>query len=220
MSVRRGSRSTARPSRPAAGPAFAGEPLLGRREVLREIRRYLDRDLSVLLLGPRDVGKSAVIEALRRPDLLILDPLMHVTPRLAGEIRLAMDRGARSVAATRTVDRAEMGAVRRLAYRFTTVRVPPLSSRWMRELVRRICAAHGADAMPAPAEWQDGVVRLSAGLPGVALSIVDAARLWRLEHGRLPSPRAAYVEASIARVELHHAMSGLGVRPPSLGLRF
>ena len=40
-------------------------PLLGRKGVAAEVRGYLARNHNVLLVGPRDVGKTAVIRALR-----------------------------------------------------------------------------------------------------------------------------------------------------------
>jgi hypothetical protein len=178
--------------------------------VLAEVRGYLARDYNVLLLGPRDVGKTAVIRALRLDGIMVLDPFMGVTPRLAGSIRRAMDRGVQCVAATRTVNRAEMGAVRRLAFRFTTVRVPPLTARWMPRILQAEYAAQGWDAGMVPSAWTEETVRLVHGLPGLAIAVVRAAAELQAQTGRLPSPRRALVEADIQRVELYSAESRFG----------
>ncbi len=195
--------------------------LYGREAVLAEVRDYLARDHHVLLLGQRDVGKTAVIRALHMDGTMVLDPFTGVTPRLAGSIRRVMDRGVQCVAATRTVNRAEMGAVRRLAYRFTTVRVPPLSARWIRRILQAEYTAQGwgPDVIPSP--WTEETTRLAQGLPGLAIAVVRAAAELRARTGHLPSPRVALVEADIQRVELYTAATALGaprpvLRPPAL----
>lgn len=184
--------------------------LLGRKKELADIRSYLSKRHNVLLLGPRDVGKSAVIHALNRPDLMVIDPFMGVSPRFAGQIRHAIDRGTQCIAATRSVNRAEMGAVRRLAFWFTTVRISPLSAHWIKRVLYAEYAAGPLAADVVTPEWTDAAVQLARGRPGLALAIVRAAASLRERLGFLPSPRVAYVDASIRRVELHRGNKGRG----------
>ncbi|MDE3151233.1 MAG: ATP-binding protein [Gemmatimonadota bacterium] len=190
--------------------------LFGRDALLTEVREYLAKQYNVLLLGPRDVGKSAIIRALGLDGVMILDPFMSVAPRLAGSIRRAMDRGVQCVAATRTVNRAEMGAVRRLAFRFTTVRVPPLTARWVRRILATEYAEQGWGTNGVPSVWTEETVRLVDGLPGLAVAVVRAAAEVRARTGHLPSPRTALVEADIQRVELYSAHGQFGARRPVL----
>jgi len=191
-------------------------PLVGRDAVLAEIRRYLAQDHNVLLIGPRDVGKTAIIRALALHGVLLLDPFMGVTPRAAGAIRRAMDRGVQCLAAARSTDRAELGAVRRLVFRFTSVRVPPLPRRWMRQLLAAELARQELDCDAAAPAWMSEVVRLSHGLPGLGVAIIRAAAELRARTGHLPSPRTALVNADIGRVELYASGLQLGSRRPVL----
>ena len=191
-------------------------PVYGRSALLVEVRDYLARGHNVLLLGPRDVGKTAIIRALDLDPATVLDPFMGVSPRLAGAIRLAMDRGGQWVAASRTANRAEMGAVRRLAFRFSTVRVPPLSAHWIRRVLADAYAQFGLDADAVTAAWTADAVRLSRGLPGLAIAIVESAAEERRRVGHLPLPQAAYVLTRMRRVELHSVRDGLGQLPARL----
>lgn len=202
-----------RASRPAPLPV----PLLGRAPVLAQIHDYMTRQHNVVLVGPRDIGKTAVIRSMIAAlpgDFFVLDPFMGISPHAAGQIRRILERGTQCIAATRSLDRAEMGAVRRIAFRFTTVRIPPLSAHWIKRLLRSAYEQHLAD-MIVTSEWTDAVVQLAQGRPGVALAIVRAARRWCDQRGVLPSPATAHIEASIRRVELHRTRHGMGHPDPS-----
>jgi hypothetical protein len=123
-----------------------------------------------------------------------------VSAHQAARVRRAMDRGVVFIAATRSLDRRRLGCVGRIAFRFSTLRVPPLSNAWMRRLVRHICATESIPVRVVTPEWIKKVVQLARGRPGVALAIVnEASREWT-RTARLPAPAAAYVDASIQRI--------------------
>lgn len=201
----------------ASHPAPLSTPLLGRASVLAAVHDFMARQHNVVLLGPRDVGKTAIIQAIIATmspcNLFVLDPFTGVSPHSAGQIRRIMERGIPCIAATRTLDRAEMGAVRRLAFRFTTVRVPPLSAHWIKRLLSAAYDQQLNDTV-VPSEWTNAIVRLAEGRPGLALALVHAARRWRDQRGVLPSPSTAYIEASIHRVELFRGRDGVGHGEP------
>ena len=175
------------------------QQLLGRADLLEQVRTLLSHGHNVLLFGPPDVGKSAIIHALDVAGAIAgistIDPFARIAPHRAGEIRRAMDlRGAQFIAATRSLDRGQLGAVRRIAWRFTNVRVLPLADRPMRQLIENACVEYGLTSA-LPADWSKSAAGLASGRPGVALSIVGAAAEIRTSKGRLPSPNAAFVVA-------------------------
>jgi hypothetical protein len=182
----------------AQSPA-AVDTLLGRDELLEVIGSYLRHRSSVLLVGARDIGKSAIIGAVVAPDVTILDPFEGVSPHLAGHIRRAMDNGVVFLAGARSIDRARLGAVRRIAWRFATIRVPPLPTRWMREVARRESVRLGLPPDAGTKRWLRDIVRLSRGHPGRALGMLEAGASVLALKGRLPSPAAALIEASVRR---------------------
>lgn len=181
------------------GTAHPEDALIGRGALLAEIRTLLRKGRSVLLVGPEHIGKTAIVQAVAAGGIAILDPFERVSARQGARVRAAMDRGAVFLAAARTLDRSRLGCVGRIAFRFHTVRVPPLPAASMRRLVAGRCAAASLPDSAATRDWVDGVIRVARGRPGVALAIVDeAARVWR-RSARLPVPAAAYVDLSMDR---------------------
>ena len=174
--------------------------LLGRDDLLEHIRDLLSHGHNVLLFGPADVGKSAIIRDLGADGVTarvsIIDPFSRITPRQAAEVRRAMDlRGAQYLAATRSLDRRELGAVRRIVWRFTNLRVPPLPDRLIRRLMVDPSADLGVDRREIPDAWAKTAAPLASGCPGVALSMVRAAVELFSANGTLPSANLAYVVA-------------------------
>jgi hypothetical protein len=190
---------------PAQPPGTPGErrcgALLGRDRLVAEVNALLHAGQNILLVGPRDVGKSALIHALGARAVVVIDPFERVSPHLAARIRRAMGRGTVHLAAARTLDRAHLGAVRRIIFWFTVVRVPPLTEHWMQRLVRRECLAWDLGPDVATPPWVRTVSRLARGRPGLALAMVRVAAAMYATRGALPSPAVACIEANIERAE-------------------
>jgi hypothetical protein len=177
--------------------------LVGRDDLIAVIEGLLDSGHNVLLHGPAYVGKSALVGAISRTRMehvIALDPFEHVTPHFAAEIRRAMDLcGQQYVAATRSLDRRHLGAVRRIAWRFTTVRIPPLSNRVTQRIIAAALSDASVDEGVAARAWRRAAADLAAGRPGVARAIVGAAVKIHQLKGLWPSTAAAFVEARIAQ---------------------
>lgn len=177
--------------------------MFGRRALLTEIERLISLRRNVLLVGPADVGKTALLQTVGAPGVMIIDPFEGISSHRAWLIRRAMDRGILCLAAARSLDRGRLGAVGRIAWRFTVVRVPELSDACTRRLVARECASAGIAPHLVTREWMSTALQLAQGRPGVALAIVHGtARTWSVRTG-LPTPAAAYLEM---------AVQGLGAR--------
>jgi hypothetical protein len=181
---------------------FDDEGLLGRGALLQGIEALLHNRHNVLLVGPPDVGKTALVQAVSCRDLALIDPFEGVSVHLAARIRRAMGRGTVHLAAARTLDRRILGAVRRIAFWFTVVQVPPLTDRWMQPLAAREYAALRLPVDLITPRWTSAVLRLARGRPGLALAIVRSAATIRAVRGALPSPASAYIEARMRRAGL------------------
>ena len=171
--------------------------LLGRRPLLRIIEDLVLQQRNVLLTGPAGIGKTALLEAFRCDGLLIVDPFEHVSTQRAWRIRRAMKRGAICLAATRSLERAHLGCVGRIFWRFDMVRVPPLSRAWIRRLIVHECRTLGISAHLVTAEWMRRAVELAQGRPGVALAIVRAVARMHRGASPLATPGAAYLESLV-----------------------
>ena len=151
-----------------------------------------------MLVGPAGVGKTALIHAVSEPDAFVIDPFERVSSRQASAIRRSMDRNGLWIAAARTRERARLGHVGRIAWRFEVVRMPPLSDYWMRRLISRAAADAGIGAA-ITSDWLRDALQLSAGLPGRALEMVSQAAARRHDRG-LAAPATLYIESAIQQV--------------------
>ena len=182
--------------------------LLGRRTLLHAVKQQLIDRKSVLLVGPTGIGKSALIRSIAMPDVMVIDPFERISVQQAARIRRSMDRGTVWIGAARTLDRARLGRVGRIAWRFSTIRVPPLSDMLMRRLITRACLNAGIRTDLVTPEWRRALLRLARGRPGAALAIIEhTPHLWR--PGRpLPLPATAYLEVAL------HATQGASLPKP------
>jgi hypothetical protein len=176
------------------------DAILGRTGLLRSIEALLRQQRSVLLVGPRDVGKTAIIGALDTSHVLIVDPFERITSHHAWRIRRAMDHGAVCIAAARTLDRARLGHVRRIAFRFTTVRVPPLPNALIRRLLQRELASARVSRDLISSEWIKRAAGIARGRPGIAVGIAREAARALARSGRFLIPAVAFVEASVGEM--------------------
>jgi hypothetical protein len=169
--------------------------LVGRARVIEDVRAFLDAGRSVLLVGPHGSGTTAIINVVRREEMLVVDPFAAITTPRASALRRALDRGVRVLGAACSLDRADMGHVGRVAWRFERVYVRPLAPRAIGRIVRRQMDAQAAAGLTLDPQWMSEAVEASAGLPGraVALASVAAAR-WREREMILP-PRLALLMA-------------------------
>jgi hypothetical protein len=174
--------------------------LLGRARLLREVEAQLYQRRNVLLVGPRDVGKSALIGALDTSALLIVDPFERITTHRAWRIRRAMDHGIVCIAAARTLDRAQLGHVRRIAFRFVRFRVPPIPNTLIRRLLEGALSSAQVPERLVSAEWIKAAANVARGRPGVAFAIVKEAAAEFERTGRLPIPAIALVQASFSEM--------------------
>jgi hypothetical protein len=161
------------------------DSLLGRGDTIRRVKDLGEAGRSVLLVGPEGVGKSAIIAAVADSGWLVVDPLERTTSRRASDIRRGLDRGRVYLAAARQLDRAVLGSVGRILWRFSILRVRELPTR----LIRRIIATQLAmvSEVAASEAWTKDVVHLAQGRPGAAIAMAQFADAWRHAHGSWPS---------------------------------
>jgi hypothetical protein len=174
--------------------------LFGRDDVIRELRRLMAAHRSVLLVGPSAVGKSALVRAAVEGEgesADVIDPFEAISSRRAAEIRRRMDKGASVLAASRTLERRSLGAVGRILWRFDVVRVRPLSTTEMTQLIvaRFGAAARSARGLDA---WARDVSRASRGLPGWGRAFGDAGLSYWRRRGQLPTREWTVVEGLAA----------------------
>ena len=204
---------------PDQGDELEGGPeLVGRAGLVAEVRALLADGRSVLLVGPADVGKTAIAHAVAPEfrELAVVDPLAHVHSREAARIRRGLERGACYLAAARTLDRAALGAVRRIAFWFTNVRVPPLTHAPMRRLVDLAFEQRALPAGVAGAVWQDRLIQLAAGRPGRALAAIETAALLWKQRGALPSADFVYLESRIRRAAVEGGRAPDAIAVPGI----
>jgi len=174
--------------------ALAGEGVIGREEVVREVTGLLAQGRSVLLVGPPDCGKTALVEAVTRPGVLVVDPMERVSRPRAAALRRALDRGMVCLAAARTLERAELGCVGRVLWRLTVVRVRPLGPAAMRAIIEGELRRGGVPPEAIVSRWIRKAVRVAAGRPGWGVGLAErAAARWR-ESRTIPPPGLALVE--------------------------
>jgi hypothetical protein len=174
--------------------------LVGRDPLVSEVTARLETGENVLLVGAEDVGKSAVarlaLSRVRRRVELI-DPFERIATRHAGAIRRALERDVTHLAAGRSLDRHRMGAVRRIAFWFSVVRVPPLVPSATVTLLSLIIERRGLD--PPSDEWFARAARVARGLPGRAIAIAEIAGARAAASGRWMTPEAAWTECCFDR---------------------
>ena len=163
--------------------------LLGQEAVIRQVRDLLTDGRSVLLFGPEAIGKTAIIGAVARDGVSILDPFERVSGHSACDMRRALDRGAVFLGASRVPHGRQLGSVGRILWRFSLVRVRELADPILRRVVIREIglAEHSADD-----GWLREVVTLSRGRPGFASAMGRFANAWKEAHGYLPLPALAF----------------------------
>jgi hypothetical protein len=166
--------------------------LLGRDALIDQVRESVAAGRSVLLFGPEGIGKSAVIGAVARDGLVIVDPFEHITIQQACRMRRALDRGAVYLGAARVARGRALGAVGRIMWRFSTVRVRELPDPIIQRIVTREVRGRGeADAKPETA-WLHEVATLARGRPGFATDMARFAAGWKRQRGYLPMPALAF----------------------------
>ena len=170
-------------------------PLIGRRALVGQIEQLLGERINVLLVGPPGAGKSAVIDAIVRGVACErVDPFEHISRIHAARLRRHLDAGAIMIGAARTLDRRQMGAVGRIAWRFRIVRVPPLTHPEMCEVIRQRLTADipgGADVDA----WVRDLARCADGLPGYGSDLAEAGISYWRRRGALPTLEWTVVEA-------------------------
>ena len=176
----------------SSGTAVA---LIGREPVISDVETCLAAGRSVLLVGPEGSGKTAIIDVIRRPGLLVVDPFAGITSPRACAIRRALNRGAIVLGAARSLQPHDMGHVGRIFWQLQMIRLRPLSGRDIARVVRRTLAARLETPVPVGRTWIAEAIDAAAGLPGraVALASIVAAR-WQERRVVLP-PRFALVIA-------------------------
>jgi hypothetical protein len=179
--------------------------LPGQEPLIRQITDLLKAGRSVLLFGPEGIGKSAIIAAVARDGLIVVDPLEHVSPQRAFRMRRALDHGVVHVAASRVARGRELGSVGRIMWRFSTVRVRELRDSIIRRIVISEVGATDRAGVEPDSGWIREMIALAKGRPGFATAMGRFAAEWRRQHGYLPMPALAFAatraDATIRRLQ-------------------
>jgi hypothetical protein len=93
--------------------------------------------------------------------------------------------------AARVAERRELGAVGRILWRFSMLRVRELSDAVLRRIVARELGL-GDQALLRERGWVAETVRLAHGRPGFATAMSRCAVEWRSRRGYLPLPAFAF----------------------------
>lgn len=164
--------------------------LAGQGAVIRQVTDLMKTGRSVLLFGPEGIGKSAIIAAVAGEGVVVVDPFEHITPQQASRMRRALDRGVVYLAASRVARGRQLGAVGRIMWRFSTVRVRELPDPIMRRIVTG--EMRGAVETKLQNPWVHEVVALARGRPGFATAMARFAVEWKRQHGYSPMPALAF----------------------------
>jgi hypothetical protein len=179
--------------------APSGLPLRGRFAELEAVTHHLMNGRSILLVGPDDIGKSAIASAVTVPGVTRRDPLASVTRKDASQLRLSLDRGAVVLATSRTSSARAIGAVRRILWRFRILTVRPLPAVAIRLVLRDVLIDDERLLRQVPARWWTEAIEAADGRPGYAVAIARAALDEWATHGRIASPGLAMIDHRIAR---------------------
>jgi hypothetical protein len=182
--------------------AGAVSSLVARDTLVDDVGARLTRGTNVLLVGPRGVGKSAIIDVLSAslPSVERLDPLERISRAHASRLRVHLDHGATIVAAAETLDRRRLGTVGRILWRFQVVRVPPLPRAAMTLVIRRALPAAIAEMAGADA-WIAALASHANGLPGIGLAFATSGLSYWRRLGVLPTIEWTVVDA-LARSQM------------------
>lgn len=165
--------------------------LLGRAVLVRQVADTLAAGRSVLLYGPEGIGKSAIISAVTAGDVVVADPFEHITRRQACQMRRALDRGVVHLGATRAGSKRGLGAVGRILWRFSGIRVRELPDPVLGRIVMRELRQSEADIDPER-PWLREIVAFARGRPGFATAMARFAVDWHRRHRYLPMPALAF----------------------------
>jgi hypothetical protein len=181
------------------------------------VEALLDAGRSVLLVGPHGSGKTAIVNVVRREGLIVMDPFAGITTVRAASLRRALDRGTVVLGAACSLDRAKLGHVGRVAWRFERAYLRPLSPRVIADIIRARVDAESGAHLPIGRRWMVEAVDVAAGLPGRAVAVASmVAQRWRSRGSLLP-PRLALVIAwqeGLSNYAEH--LNATGVGPGSL----
>lgn len=166
--------------------------MLGRDALIRQVVEDLTAGRSVLLYGPQGIGKSAIVSVVSLNGVVVIDPFERITRQQASGIRRALDRGTVYLGAARAATRHDLGAVGRILWRFSLVRVRELSDGVLRHLVAHELGVSEASDLGRDRGWVSATVTLAKGRPGFATAITRFAVEWRSRHGYLPAPAFAF----------------------------
>jgi hypothetical protein len=106
-----------------------------------------------------------------------------------------MDHGVVYLAASRVAHGRPLGAVGRILWRFSLLRVRELSVGDLRAIVVAEIGDSGSGQEEPFERWVQEIVGLSKGRPGYAVMMARVAAEWRQRRGYLPLPAFAFAAA-------------------------